>query len=102
MLICKLVENYDQMSFLMKVRSPFSFYFSLNRLTFFNCLQEHEDRRRLLAIQNYRQKKEKSETQDAHFNSKFQKRLTDQQRREHEDHLKYFQVGAFWDLEYFL
>ena len=68
------------------------------QIDFLIVVQEHENRRRILAVQNYRQKKEKSVAQDAHFNSKFQKRLTDQQRREHEDHLRYFQVSAFWNI----
>ena len=43
-------------------------------------------------MHNHKEKKDRSEEKEAHYNAKFQKRFTDQQRREHEDQLGYFQV----------
>ena len=43
-------------------------------------------------MHNYRQKKDRSEEKEVHYNAKFQRRFTDQQRREHEDQLGYFKV----------
>lgn len=38
-------------------------------------------------------RKEKSEEQEKVFSEKFQRRFADMAKREHEDHLKHFQVG---------
>lgn len=39
-------------------------------------------------------RKEKSESQEKAFAEKFQKRFADMAKREHEDHLKHFQVSS--------
>lgn len=41
-------------------------------------------------------RKEKSESQEKAFAEKFQRRFADMAKREHEDHLKHFQVFDFY------
>ncbi len=55
--------------------------------------QEHENRRKFLAMQAYKSKRERDSAHESHYSAKFQKRYVDQQRREHEDQLRYFQVS---------
>ena len=43
-------------------------------------------------MQAYKSKRERDSAHESHYSAKFQKRYVDQQRREHEDQLRYFQV----------
>lgn len=53
----------------------------------------HEARKAQLMHHALTSRKEKSESQEKAFAEKFQKRFADMAKREHEDHLKHFQVG---------
>ncbi|CAH1793579.1 unnamed protein product [Owenia fusiformis] len=53
-------------------------------------LQEHENRKNRRIRAHVAEKKDRDEKNETHWASKFQGRLLDTQRREHEDHLKHF------------
>lgn len=57
-------------------------------------LQVHEARKSQLMHYALTSRKEKSESQEKAFAEKFQKRFADMAKREHEDHLKHFQVSS--------
>ncbi len=46
-------------------------------------------------MQAYKSKRERDSAHESHYSAKFQKRYVDQQRREHEDQLRYFQVRSY-------
>ncbi|ESO98036.1 hypothetical protein LOTGIDRAFT_239135 [Lottia gigantea] len=54
-------------------------------------VQEHNDRRINQLQSNLKEKKVKRENQQSILEARFKKRLNEQQRREHEDSLKFFQ-----------
>ena len=54
----------------------------------------HEARKTQLMHHALTSRKEKSESQEKAFAEKFQRRFADMAKREHEDHLKHFQVQA--------
>ena len=57
-----------------------------------SAYQVHEARKNQLMHYALTSRKEKSESQEKAFAEKFQKRFADMAKREHEDHLKHFQV----------
>ena len=57
-------------------------------------LQEHENRRRIIAFKDNRERKTKNMTHETQYAEKFKSRYADQVKREHEDGLKFFQVTS--------
>lgn len=61
-------------------------------MTLLLYFQLHEARKAQLMHHALTNRKEKSESQEKMFADKFQKRFADMAKREHEDHLRQFQV----------
>ena len=60
---------------------------------FIFTLQEHNSRKTVQMMTHATQKKREDEEHEITFSHKFAKRAADQAKREHEDHLKHFQVS---------
>lgn len=58
----------------------------------YDWLQVHEARKTTLMSHALTSRKERSESAEKAFSEKFQKRYADMAKREHEDHLRHFQV----------